>query len=132
MLYKVKLKNADENVLLDDHVYEWLTADPYLAKVDFINNLRKHSSGCAVFQKTWKKTNGSSAWVTIDSSRDSFNASGNYLLPNLNNAEATTPLVDFTSNGFKLRTNSVGNNGSGEIIIYMAFAENPFANSNAR
>ena len=55
MLYKVKLKNADEHVLLDDHVYEWLTTDPYLTRVDFINNLRRHSSGCAVFQKTWKK-----------------------------------------------------------------------------
>lgn len=55
MIYKVKLKNADESVLLDDHVYEWLTSDPYLTRVDFINNLRKHSSGCAVFQKTWKK-----------------------------------------------------------------------------
>ena len=58
MLYKIKLKNADENVLLDDHVYEALTADAYLAKVDFVNNLRRHSSGCAVFQKTWKKAEG--------------------------------------------------------------------------
>lgn len=54
MLYKVKLKNSDDNVLLDDNVYEWLTTDPYLTKMDFINNLRRHSSGCAVFQKTWK------------------------------------------------------------------------------
>jgi len=58
VLYKIKLKNADENVLLDDHVYEALTADAYLAKVDFVNNLRRHSSGCAVFQKTWKKAEG--------------------------------------------------------------------------
>ena len=58
MLYKIKLKNADDSVLLDAEVYEWLTSDPYLAKVDFINNLRKHSSGCAVFQKTWKKSDG--------------------------------------------------------------------------
>ena len=65
MLYKVKLKNADENVLLDDHVYEWLTSDAYLTKVDFINNLRRHSSGCAVFQKTWKKKDGSFKTETI-------------------------------------------------------------------
>lgn len=45
-------------VLLDDHVYEWLTTDPYLSKIDLINNLRKHSSGCAVFQKTWKRADG--------------------------------------------------------------------------
>ena len=65
MLYKVKLKNAEDNVLLDDQVYEWLTSDPYLTKVDFINNLRKHSSGCAVFQKTWKKQDGSYKTETI-------------------------------------------------------------------
>ena len=65
MLYKVKLKNAEEHVLLDDHVYEWLTTDPFLTKVDFINNLRRHSSGCAVFQKTWKKVDGSYKTQTI-------------------------------------------------------------------
>ena len=65
MLYKVKLKNADDNVLLDDHVYEWLTSDQYLTRVDFVNNLRRHSSGCAVFQKTWKKNDGSFKTETI-------------------------------------------------------------------
>ncbi len=65
MLYKVKLKNADENVMLEDEVYEYLTTDPYLKKVDFINNLRRHSSGCAVFQKTWKKAEGGYKTETI-------------------------------------------------------------------
>lgn len=65
MIYKVKLKNSDDMVLLDGHVYEALIADPYLSKVDFINNLRKHSSGCAVFQKTWKKADGSFKTETI-------------------------------------------------------------------
>ncbi|HMQ59637.1 MAG TPA: hypothetical protein PKE06_03160 [Flavilitoribacter sp.] len=64
-LYKIKLKNADDEVLLDDKVYEYLTTDPYLVKIDFINNLRKHSSGCAVFQKTWKKANGGYKTETI-------------------------------------------------------------------
>ena len=58
MLYKVKLKNAEEHVLLDDKTYEWLSTDPYFAKVKMLENLRKHSSGCAVFQKTWKKADG--------------------------------------------------------------------------
>lgn len=65
MLYKVKLKNADDTVLLDDKVYDYLTTDPYLVRVDFINNLRKHSSGCAVFQKTWKKADGGYKTETI-------------------------------------------------------------------
>jgi len=65
VLYKVKLKNAEEHVLLDDNVYEWLTTDAYLTRVDFINNLRRHSSGCAVFQKTWKKADGGYKTETI-------------------------------------------------------------------
>ena len=52
-------------VILDDNVYEWLSSDAYLSKMDFVNNLRKHSSGCAVFQKTWKKAEGGFKTETI-------------------------------------------------------------------
>lgn len=65
MIYKVKLKNSEDTVLLDDNVYEWLTTDPYLARIDFVNNLRKHSSGCVVFQKTWKKADNTFKTETI-------------------------------------------------------------------
>ena len=65
MLYKVKLKNALEEVLLDVNVYEFLTNEPYLKKVKFLENLRRHSSGCAVFQKTTKKPEGGYATETI-------------------------------------------------------------------
>lgn len=65
MIYKVKLKNSYDTVMLDDHVYDWIVSDTYLSKIDFINNLRKHSSGCAVFQKTWKKADGSYKTETI-------------------------------------------------------------------
>ncbi len=65
VVYKVKLKNADDTVLLDSPTYEWIIADPYLSKIDFIHNLRKHSSGCAVFQKTWRKADGDYKTETI-------------------------------------------------------------------
>jgi len=65
VIYKVKLKNSEATVLLDDHVYEWLTTDPYLSRVELIHNLRKHSSGCAVFQKNWKKANGAYKTETL-------------------------------------------------------------------
>ena len=58
MLVKIKLKNADESVIVDGFVYEDLTKDKYLSQMQFIDNLRKHSSGCVVFQKTWKKADG--------------------------------------------------------------------------
>ncbi|MBL7818683.1 MAG: hypothetical protein JNL70_27025 [Saprospiraceae bacterium] len=59
MLVKIKLKNSNDNVIVDDNVYEYLTTDPYLSQVKFVDNLRKHSSGCVVFQKTWKKADDS-------------------------------------------------------------------------
>jgi len=65
VLFKTKLKNSGDTVLLDSDVYEFLTTDAYLSKIDFINNLRRHSSGCAVFQKTWKKADGGYKTETI-------------------------------------------------------------------
>jgi hypothetical protein len=65
VLYKVKLKNSSDTVLLDDEVYDYLTSEPYLVRVKFVDNLRKHSSGCAVFQKTWKKADGTYKTETI-------------------------------------------------------------------
>jgi hypothetical protein len=40
--------------------------------------------------------------------------------------------MDILSNGFKVRSSDSNFNGSGNTIIGMAFAENPFKNSNAR
>lgn len=65
MLYKIKLKNSPEIVLMDEHVFDQLSNDPYLQKVDLMNNLRRHSSGCAVFQKTTKKEEGGYSTKTI-------------------------------------------------------------------
>lgn len=55
MIYKIKLKNAEESVLINDYVYEWLSNDAYLARLGMMEGLRRHSSGCAVFQKSWKR-----------------------------------------------------------------------------
>jgi hypothetical protein len=54
------------------------------------------------------------------------------LYPNLTSADDTYDVLDFTSNGFKIRTSALGVNQSGDTFIYMAFAEAPFKNSNAR
>jgi hypothetical protein len=54
VLIKIKLKNSDDQVLVDDNVYQFLTTDTYYDKIKLVDNLRKHSSGCVVFQKTWK------------------------------------------------------------------------------
>ncbi len=65
MKYKIKLKNADDFVILDENVYEYLKGHEYYNKVKLLDNLRRHSSGCAVFQKTWKKAEGGYKTETI-------------------------------------------------------------------
>ena len=38
--------------------------------------------------------------------------------------------IDFLSNGVKIRSSAAQLNGSGQTLLYMAFAESPFVNSN--
>ena len=76
-------------------------------------------------------------WVIVDTSRNTYNVTNLSVEANNSDAEqtgtsSTMPTMDLLSNGFKLRTTSTGGNGSGTTYIYMAFAENPFKNSNAR
>jgi len=78
-----------------------------------------------------KNTSRSEDWFMLDNKRDTFNPVDERLQPNSNGAEATvTSLgIDFCANGFKLRGATNQYNPSGETMIYMAFAENPFTTS---
>jgi hypothetical protein len=58
MLVKLTLKNSNEVALVDDHVYEFLSENPYLKKIGFLPNLRRHSRGYAFFQKNWPLEGG--------------------------------------------------------------------------
>ena len=60
----------------------------------------------------------------MDSTRDTYNPLDTYLLANSSGPGGTLGIMDFLSNGFKLRQVS-GNNESGQTIIFMAFAERP-------
>jgi hypothetical protein len=76
---------------------------------------------------------GAVNWYIFDTARDTYNAAGLELYPNLSNAEADgRPDLDILSNGFKIRSTSGGQNTSGGTYIYMAFAENPFKIARAR
>jgi len=68
----------------------------------------------------------------LDAARSPTNVFSNTLFANGSNAEQNEDLIDFVSNGFKLRENDSPTNSSGVTYIYMAFAENPFKNSLAR
>jgi hypothetical protein len=77
-----------------------------------------------------KRTNTTSNWVIFDNKRGTYNSNSPELQPNTSAAEASvTDRFDFLSNGIKFVSSSFPN-GSGDSIIYMAFAENPLVGTN--
>jgi len=84
----------------------------------------------------FKRADGVGGWLIDDSMRDTFNYVDLELLAHSSDAEAASGSdfsFDYLSNGFKVRRLSSSSlNVNAATIIYMAFAENPFKNSNAR
>ena len=76
-----------------------------------------------------KNTATTSSWEILDNKRNTFNSTAKTIFPDGAGAEYDyTNKLDLLSNGFKLKSNSP--NGSGNTIIYMAFAEAPLVGSN--
>ena len=73
-------------------------------------------------------------WLLFDSARDTYNATQLNLRPNLSTAESSQSanLIDFLSNGFKLRGDSTGSVNPNQTLIYAAFGEHPLQSSRAR
>jgi hypothetical protein len=81
-----------------------------------------------------KRTDSTGNWIVVDIERGLYNSVDDILYPNLSNAEASNSTldVDFTSNGFKLRTTDANMNASGGVYLFYSVAEQPFKFSNAR
>ena len=66
----------------------------------------------------------------FDTERDTYNVMDARLFANTSDQEGNSSsnpnIVDALSNGFKVRYSGQNFNGSGNSIIYAAFAENPF------
>lgn len=78
---------------------------------------------------------GAKNWEMLDNKRPSSgqNPADDILFPDTSDAESasqTDRLVDFVSNGVKIRGNSAQMNGNGNTHIFMAFAEAPLVSSN--
>jgi hypothetical protein len=76
--------------------------------------------------------NSDTLWYLFDNKRNSFNLVNTALYPNSSVVEGISgsSIMDFVSNGFKLRGSSGGTNPSGQTMIYMAFAEQPLVGDN--
>ena len=75
-----------------------------------------------------KRSNTTGDWPIIWASSD--NVIGPHVTANESSAERTTDVIDFLSNGIKLRTGTGDYNGGTNDYIGIAFAENPFGGSN--
>tara|TARA_A100001234_G_scaffold27349_1_gene21339 strand:- start:300 stop:4028 length:3729 start_codon:yes stop_codon:yes gene_type:complete len=71
-------------------------------------------------------------WWMFDNKREGYNVDNDPLYANLTSAEGAQNMIDFYSNGFKIRNSSASVNGSNVNYLVMAFAEQPFKYANAR
>jgi len=76
-----------------------------------------------------KLASGTDDWQILDNKRSPHNIVGGYMRPNDDAATTNNDVIDFVSNGFKLRTSAGSWNPAGGEFIFMAFAENPFTTS---
>jgi len=78
-----------------------------------------------------KRTDATDHWYIYDDQRG-YNGDIASLRINENHSESTASgyEIDILSNGFKARQNHDDINGSGNSYVYMAFAKQPFVNSN--
>ena len=99
-----------------------------------------------IVKNTSNNTNGGE-WVILDDTRlgvgttNTINPIKSYIEVNESNAEfdsTSYPLVDFYSNGFKIRSDAANsgvgratNNANGNVYVYMAWAHSPFKYANA-
>ena len=79
-----------------------------------------------------KETTNSRDWQVKDNTRNEYNVTDLALQPNQSYAEASNNFLDLLSNGFKMRSTSLGSNNNGGTYIFLAFAEHPFKYSTAR
>jgi len=77
-----------------------------------------------------KNVSASNNWFLQDFERIGYNAANHLQKPNSSGADDTGTHIDILSNGFKVRSSSANNNGSGNTMVYIAFAKAPLVGSN--
>lgn len=80
-----------------------------------------------------KNISATASWLMVDAARDTSNVVKSSLSPDTSSAESTaTNRLDFAATGFKVRDSNSLINGSGNTVVFVAFAKTPAKYSNAR
>ena len=118
----------------DPIIFQWYIDHIYQKNVDKIAFLgfNGENSLTSAFNSDEKDFYdlGLGNWNINDSVRSPDNVVDERLKINSSDAESDSDALDFTSNGFKIRTQEAFVNASGGDYIYAAFAEFPFLSSN--
>jgi hypothetical protein len=118
-------------------LYAWAEIEGYSKFGSFSGN----SSTNGVFVYTGhrpafvmiKRTDSTGNWVMHDNARNSTNPAKGYLLANSSGVEeAGSDILDFLSNGFKIRNSWTDINASGGSYVFASFAESPFKYANSK
>ena len=138
-VFSIKNTSGDVNTNTEDYVaYCFAEKQGYSKFGKYVGN--GSTDGNAPFVYTGfkpafvmiKNASASTNWYMWDNKRNPYNVVNNGLNANTSNATQGTAYdtLDFLSNGFKIRDYADGTwNGSGNTIIYMAFAESSFVSS---
>ena len=78
----------------------------------------------------YKNTDRDISWLIHDHKRLGYNINNDEQHSDTNAVDGTDDRVDILSNGFKIRADDSYYNGNGKVMVYAAFAEAPFVNSN--
>ena len=123
--------NASSNTYV---AYCWAGVDNYSQFGKYIGN--GNSDGPVInlgFKPSFvliRRIDSAANWYIIDENLIPYNgANGNYLRPDLTNAEGSGAYFDFLAAGMKIRVSDSDWNASGGTFIYAAFASNPFGGS---
>ena len=84
-----------------------------------------------------KQRDDNEPWILYDTKRNTFNPADKKISPDIHQMENSVSglgdagynFIDIHSNGFKCRHNSNAANGSGDEILYFAWAEEPLVSS---
>ena len=125
-------KNGDEFIM-----YAWIRVAGMCAYGTYKGNGATDGTyvvvndGSSGFRPAWvmiKNITSDGNWFVYDNKRNPFNVVNEYLIADGDAAVATSGPVqlDFTANGFKLRSTNDGTNGGSDTYMYLAMAENPF------
>ena len=120
--------------------YSWHSVEGYSKMGTYVANGDTSGEGTFIYLGFRPKffflknsENGNSFCIS-DTARAPFNVVDNFLFPDDPMVETSSSTYDhdILSNGIKIRGTYDGINKSGDVIIFMAFAEHPFRSSRAR